>query len=94
MPLSVGSTLIGLAAAWLVIAFVIQPFRRKEMTSDRVIEAWIADTLNDTMPPSSIEPAPPDESYRYCPYCGRPLENDHQFCPWCGKGLSADSENG
>jgi len=92
MRLSFGSILIGLAATWLVIAYVVQPFRKKKGSADRVIEAWIAEIRADIPSSTPIESGASIEPSRYCPYCGRSVAEDHRFCPGCGEKLPADLE--
>jgi ribosomal protein S27AE len=83
--------MIGLAAAWLVVAYVIQPFLKQRAASDRVIEAWIAEVRSELSGPTSAAPETSDESSRHCPQCGRRVEDDHRFCPGCGTQLLADT---
>jgi uncharacterized protein (UPF0212 family) len=89
MHLSFGSIIIGLAATWLVFAYVVQPFRRKKAHSDRAVEAWIAEIRSDLPRSTAAESMPLDEPARHCPHCGRPVQDDHRFCPGCGAQLSS-----
>lgn len=91
MRISPASMMIGLATTWLVVAFVIQPFRKKRTVSDRVIEAWVTDIRGDLTGSANVETAGSDEPLRYCSQCGRRIEADHRFCPGCGVRLKVEA---
>jgi rubrerythrin len=91
MRLSFGSIVIGVAATWLVVAYVVQPFRRKKAHTDRIIEAWIAVTQAELAPSTPDTSEPLADTVHRCPHCGRRVEDDHRFCPGCGTELSLDA---
>jgi len=39
--------------------------------------------INDTDSSTTSETA-----FKFCPYCGAPLQTDYQFCPGCGKSIT------
>ncbi len=91
MRISLPSIMIGIAATWLVIAYVVQPFRKKKAISDHTIEAWVSEIQADSTATKSIVPPVPDKSIHHCPQCGRRVEADHRFCPGCGTQLPVDA---
>lgn len=44
----------------------------------------ISDTGSTTSTPSTTN----ETAFKFCPYCGAPLQPDYQFCPGCGKPIT------
>jgi len=45
-------------------------------------------TITSETPSSSITtPTTEEITFKFCPYCGKPLQPDYQFCPGCGKPI-------
>jgi len=58
-----------------------------EPTSPSVSEATSVVTTTET--PSSTTSSTTEEiAFKFCPYCGTPLQPDYQFCPGCGKPVA------
>ncbi|MBU4510256.1 zinc-ribbon domain-containing protein, partial [bacterium] len=44
-----------------------------------------SETVSSSNAPSTIE----EITFKFCPYCGAPLQPDYKFCPGCGKPIPA-----
>ena len=47
--------------------------------------------INDTSSITPVTPTTPTGSetvFKFCPYCGAPLQADYQFCPGCGEPIA------
>jgi hypothetical protein len=79
---SVGSVLVGVGIALVVVAYLARPFRvtRSGADLDRVVEIWVGQVR-----------ATGDRA-RYCTQCGRRAGRDDRFCAGCGAGLDGAVE--
>jgi len=42
---------------------------------------------SETVSSSSVSSTTEEITFKFCPYCGAPLQPDYQFCPGCGKPI-------
>jgi hypothetical protein len=76
-----GSILVGLGLALLVLAYLLQPFRRTTSEADieTIIEAWVAvERVRSARAPK-------------CPRCGHRVRPRERFCGSCGAPLQGDA---
>lgn len=80
--MGVGSVLVGVGLAIVVVAYLVRPFRtaRVEPDWDALVETWLSQVR-----------AIPDQA-RYCTRCGRRARPDDCFCGGCGAGLDGAVE--
>jgi len=45
-------------------------------------------TISDTGSTISTSSTTSETAFKFCPYCGAPLQTDYQFCPGCGKPIT------
>jgi len=45
-------------------------------------------TISDTGSTTSTSSTTSETAFKFCPYCGAPLQPDYQFCPGCGKPIT------
>jgi hypothetical protein len=45
-------------------------------------------TISDTSSITSTSSTTSETAFKFCPYCGAPLQPDYQFCPGCGKPIT------
>lgn len=45
-------------------------------------------TISDTGSTTSTPSTTSETAFKFCPYCGAPLQPDYQFCPGCGKPIT------
>lgn len=84
--MSIGSILVGLAAALVVAAFVVQPLRRTRAGDvERLIEGWVAQARAEERKRAADKEA--EEAIAFCPQCGRRVGAEDRFCARCGRPL-------
>lgn len=83
--MSIGAILVGLAAALVVAAFIVQPLRRRGDV-ERLIEGWVAQARAQERT-SAGEQASAEEPVAFCPQCGRRAGPEDRFCARCGRPL-------
>jgi len=68
---------------------VTLPEGTAEPTSPPVSEVTSAVISTETPSSSSTTSSTTEEiAFKFCPYCGAPLQSDYQFCPGCGKPVA------
>jgi len=94
--MSIGSVLVGVAAALVVAAFVAQPLRQARVGDvERQIERWVAQARAEAeseRPGGRRQEAgggrqEATEPAAFCPQCGRRVGPEDRFCARCGKPL-------
>jgi tRNA(Ile2) C34 agmatinyltransferase TiaS len=85
--MSIGSILVGIAVAMVVVAYLARPFRRARANvhPDREIEAGVAQ-LRAEMEKAQGDTAA-EERTACCPQCGRRAGPGDRFCARCGTQL-------
>jgi uncharacterized paraquat-inducible protein A len=85
--MSIGSILVGIAVAMVVVAYLARPFRQARANADldRDIEAGVA-KVRAEMEKAQGDTAAEDGT-AYCPRCGRRAGPDDRFCARCGTQL-------
>lgn len=56
-----------------------------ESSSPPVSEVTSTVTTTETPSSSTTSSTTEEIAFKFCPYCGTPLQPDYQFCPGCGK---------
>jgi len=59
-----------------------------EPTSPPVSEVTSTVTTTETPSPSTTSSTTEEIAFKFCPYCGTPLQPGYQFCPGCGKPVA------
>jgi len=59
-----------------------------ESTSSPVSEVTSTVTTTETPSFSTTSSTTEEIAFKFCPYCGAPLQPDYQFCPGCGKPIT------
>jgi len=59
-----------------------------EPSSPSVSEVTSTVTTNETPSSSTTSSTTEEIAFKFCPYCGTPLQPDYQFCPGCGKPVA------
>ncbi len=59
-----------------------------EPTSPPVSEVTSTATTTETPSPSTTSSTTEEIAFKFCPYCGTPLQPDYKFCPGCGKSVA------
>jgi uncharacterized paraquat-inducible protein A len=85
--MSIGSILVGVAVAMVVVAYLARPFRRARANVhlDREIEAGVAQVRTEREESQGDTAA--EERTACCPRCGRRVGPDDRFCARCGTQL-------
>jgi len=85
--MSIGSILVGIAVAMVVVAYLARPFRgaRANVHLDREIEAGVARVRAEKEKAQGDTAA--EERTAYCPRCGHRAGPDDRFCARCGTQL-------
>jgi tRNA(Ile2) C34 agmatinyltransferase TiaS len=85
--MGIGSVLVGIAVAMVVVAYLARPFRGARANADpgREIEAWVAQVRTEREKEQGDTEA--EERTAYCPRCGRRAGPDDRFCARCGTQL-------
>jgi uncharacterized paraquat-inducible protein A len=85
--MGIGSVLVGIAAAMVVVAYLARPFRRARANVhlDREIEARVARVRAEREKAQGDTAA--EERTAYCPQCGHRAGPDDLFCARCGAQL-------
>jgi tRNA(Ile2) C34 agmatinyltransferase TiaS len=85
--MSIGSILVGIAVAMVVVAYLARPFRQARANADldREIEAGVA-RVRAEMEKAQGDTAA-EERTACCPRCGRRAGPDDLFCARCGTQL-------
>lgn len=81
--MSVGTVLVALAIATVLVAYVARPFRREEGDPEAQLERWVQEARSQRSETTGRAT---------CPQCGRPVQADHRFCPGCGAPLPEGEE--
>jgi len=68
---------------------IINSFTLSEVVTEQAPPADVTSAVSTTEAPSSstISPTTEEIVFKFCPYCGAPLQPDYQFCPGCGKPI-------
>ena len=88
--MSIGSILIGVACALVVVAYLARPFRSAAVGLDRVIETWVAEVRVEVQggrEAGEQRSRGAEEEVNYCPQCGRRVGPGDRFCAGCGTRL-------
>jgi hypothetical protein len=90
--MSIGSVLVGIAVAMVVVAYLARPFRgaRANAHLDREIEAGVARVRAEREKAQGDTTV--EERTAYCPRCGRRAGPDDRFCARCGTQLQEGAE--
>ena len=85
--MSIGSVLVGIAVAMVVVAYLARPFRQARANADldRDIEAGVAQVRAEMEKAQGDTAA--EDGTAYCPRCGRRAGPDDRFCARCGTQL-------
>lgn len=85
--MGIGSVLVGIAVAMVVVAYLARPFRRARADADpgREIEARAARVRAEKEKVQGDTAA--EERMAYCPRCGHRAGPDDRFCARCGTQL-------
>lgn len=88
--MGIGSLLMGLALAIIAGAWLMRPFRPRQVAPDRAIEAWVAQVRAGRPaggPGGTAEEGPEGAEVNFCPRCGRRVGPEDRFCARCGAPL-------
>jgi len=85
--MGIGSVLVGIAVAMVLVAYLARPFRRARANVhlDREIEARVARVRAEREKAQGDTAA--EERTAYCPQCGHRAGPDDLFCARCGTQL-------
>lgn len=93
MTFSVGSLLVGASVILITVAYVIRPFRRREMDLDRAVDAWVRQIEAGEAAQAGTAPQPPAAQAATASNEGDVVTSAHpsvNFCPYCGRRVESD----
>jgi hypothetical protein len=91
--MGIGSILVGIGVALIVVAYLARPFRRVSVPADvdQAIETWVAQVHTPKATRETGAMATEADPINFCFQCGRRVGHGDRFCAGCGTQLSRDA---